>query len=93
MRRYQISDQAWERVRNLLPGKSTNVERTAKDNRLFLTARSGWPVAVYPEEFFLSAMEPGTLSTDASAAGRRKVYGNSNLRPCGNQTWIGLCSI
>lgn len=38
MRRYEISDQAWQRVCDLLPGKSTDVGRTGKDNRQFLNA-------------------------------------------------------
>jgi putative transposase len=56
MRRYQISDQAWQRINDLLPGKSTDVGRTAKDNRQFLNAvlwiaRSGAPWRDLPERF------------------------------------------
>jgi len=56
MRRYEINDQAWERVQELLPGKYTDVGRTAKDNRQFLNAvlwiaRSGAPWRDLPERF------------------------------------------
>lgn len=56
MRRYEISDQAWERVRDLLPGKSADVGRTARDNRQFLNAvlwiaRSGAPWRDLPERY------------------------------------------
>ena len=56
MRRYEISDQAWARVCDLLPGKSTDVGRTAQDNRLFLNAvlwiaRSGAPWRDLPERY------------------------------------------
>src|SRR5688572_20657314 len=56
MRRYEINDQAWARVCELLPGKSTDVGRSAKDNRLFLNAvlwiaRSGAPWRDLPERY------------------------------------------
>ena len=56
MRRYEIDDRAWERVKELLPGQSTHVGRTAKDNRQFLNAvlwiaRSGAPWRDLPERF------------------------------------------
>jgi putative transposase len=56
MRRYEISDHAWHRISDLLPGKSTDVGRTAKDNRQFLNAvlwiaRSGAPWRDLPERF------------------------------------------
>nr|WP_255474075.1 IS5 family transposase [Pontibacter qinzhouensis] len=56
MRRYEISDQAWHRISGLLPGKSTDVGRTARDNRQFLNAvlwiaRSGAPWRDLPERF------------------------------------------
>ncbi|WP_240676060.1 IS5 family transposase [Botryobacter ruber] len=56
MRRYEISDHAWHRISHLLPGKSTDVGRTAKDNRQFINAvlwiaRSGAPWRDLPERF------------------------------------------
>lgn len=56
MRRYEISDYDWQRLGPLLPGKPTDVGRTAGDNRLFLNAviwiaRSGAPWRDLPERF------------------------------------------
>ena len=36
--RHAISDQDWERIKDLLPGKAGDPGVTAKDNRLFLDA-------------------------------------------------------
>ncbi len=38
MRRYEISDENWERIKHLLPGKEGDPGRTAKDNRAFINA-------------------------------------------------------
>ncbi len=56
MRRYEISDSAWQRICDRLPGKSTDVGRTAQDNRQFLNAvlwitRSGAPWRDLPERY------------------------------------------
>lgn len=56
MRRYEITDQQWQRLAHLLPGKAGDVGRTATDNRLFINAilwiaRSGAPWRDLPERF------------------------------------------
>lgn len=56
MRRYEITDQQWERISPLLPGKVGDVGRSAADNRLFINAviwiaRSGAPWRDLPERF------------------------------------------
>ena len=56
MRRYEITDQQWERMEQLLPGKVGDVGRSAADNRLFINAviwiaRSGAPWRDLPERF------------------------------------------
>ena len=56
MRRYEIDEQAWDRVQDLLPGKAGDVGRSAVDNRQFLhavlwIARSGAPWRDLPERF------------------------------------------
>lgn len=56
MHRYAISDERWERIKDLLPGKTTDCGRTAGDNRLFLNAvvwigRNGGPWRDLPERF------------------------------------------
>ena len=56
MRRYEISDYDWHRLASLLPGKSTDVGRTAADNRTFINAvlwiaRSGAPWRDLPTRY------------------------------------------
>lgn len=56
MRRYEITDQQWQRIAHLLPGKKSDVGHTAADNRLFINAilwvaRSGAPWRDLPERF------------------------------------------
>ena len=53
---YEITDQQWQRVAHLLPGKEGDVGHTANDNRLFINAvlwiaRSGAPWRDLPERF------------------------------------------
>ena len=36
MRRYEITDQQWERIGRLLPGRVGHVGRSAVDNRFFI---------------------------------------------------------
>ena len=56
MRRYEISDENWERIAPLLPGKVTDPGRTAGDNRRFINgvlwiARSGAAWRDLPERY------------------------------------------
>ena len=56
MRRYEISDEDWERIAPLLPGKEGDVGRTAENNRQFINgvlwiARSGAPWRDLPERY------------------------------------------
>jgi transposase len=56
MRRHEISDQAWDRIAGLLPGKPGDAGVTAKDNRLFLNAvfwiaKTGAPWRDLPPRF------------------------------------------
>ena len=56
MRRYGLRDDQWERIKDLLPGRSGHVGVTAKDNRLFVEAvlyrnRAGLPWRDLPERF------------------------------------------
>ena len=60
---YEITDQQWQRITHLLPGKVGDVGHTAADNRLFINrtgepavlwvARSGTPWRDLPERFGL----------------------------------------
>ena len=54
--RYSVSDEVWQRIEGLLPGRSDQRGVTAKDNRLFVDgvlwiARSGAPWRDLPERF------------------------------------------
>jgi len=54
--RHAISDESWERIRDLLPGKSGDPGVTAADNRLFVDAvmwiaKTGAPWRDLPERF------------------------------------------
>lgn len=56
MRRHEITDDEWERIKDLLPGQDGDPGVTAKDNRLFINAvlwlaRTGAPWADLPERF------------------------------------------
>ena len=58
MPRMVLSDDQWDRVKDLFPGKATDCGVTAKDNRLFFEAvlwitRTGAPWRDLPEEFGL----------------------------------------
>ena len=56
LRRHAISDDAWDRVKDLLPGRAGTPGRRAADNRLFLDAvlwvgKTGSPWRDLPERF------------------------------------------
>lgn len=56
MERYILRDDQWDRIKDLLPGKATDVGVTAKNNRLFLEAvlwiaRTGAPWRDLPSSF------------------------------------------
>ncbi len=55
-RRYALRDDQWDRIKELLPGRSGHVGVTANDNRLFIEAvlyryRAGIPWRDLPERF------------------------------------------
>ncbi len=56
MRRHEITDDSWNRIKNLLPGKQGDPGVTAKDNRQFVNAvlwiaKTGAPWRDLPERF------------------------------------------
>ena len=56
MRRYGLRDDQWDRIKDLLPGRTTSVGVTARDNRLFIEAvlyryRAGIPWRDLPDRF------------------------------------------
>lgn len=58
MRRFELTDEQWEKVKDIVPGREGDVGVSAKDNRLFLDAvlwiaRTGIPWRDLPERFGL----------------------------------------
>ena len=58
MRRHEIKDEPWDRIKDLLPGQVEDAGVTAKDNRLFVNAvlwigKTGAPWRDLPERFGL----------------------------------------
>ena len=56
MRRHEITDDCWNRIKDLLPGQEGDPGVTAKDNRLFVNAvlwiaKTGAPWRDLPERF------------------------------------------
>jgi putative transposase len=56
MRRYELADEAWERIEPLLPGRPGSPGTTGHDNRTFVNAvlwiaRTGAPWRDLPERF------------------------------------------
>ena len=56
VKRYELSDQQWERIKDLLPGRTDTIGVTAKDNRQFVNGvlwilRSGSPWRDLPERY------------------------------------------
>ena len=55
-KRYELNDQQWARISDILPGKKSDPGRTAKDNRLFVNGvlwilRSGAQGDELPERY------------------------------------------
>lgn len=56
VKRYELTDGQWQKIKDLLPGRSDTVGVTAKDNRQFVNAvlwilRSGSPWRDLPERY------------------------------------------
>ncbi len=79
--RHSISDDDWERIKNLLPGQPGQHGKVAKDNRLFIDAvlwiaRTGAHRATCR-----SGLATGTRSGGDSIAGPVRGSGSASLRP------------
>ena len=81
---YEITDQQWQRIAHLLPGKIGDVGHTPADNRLFINrtgepavlwiARSGAPWRDLPERFGLWNSNYQRFRRWAKADVWRKVF-------------------
>ncbi len=72
--RQVLTDDMWERIRDILPGRQCDPGVTAADNRLFVEAvlwrtRTGSSGAT-----FRNASVSGTVSSNGSGAGWRAVF-------------------
>ena len=88
-RRYEITDEQWQRIEHLLPGKPGDPGRTAEDNRRFINAvlwiaRTGAPWPDLPERF-------GKYNSVSNALtdGQKRASGSRSLNSCKNPTWSG----
>ena len=89
MRRHEITDDRWERIKNLLPGQLGDPGVTAKDNRLFVNAvlwigKTGALGATCPIDLAL-----GTRPGGGSTAGPARGSGSGSLNHCRTPTWSG----
>lgn len=56
MRRHEVGEEQWAKIKDFLPGKVSDPGRTAEDNRLFVNAvlwiaKTGVPWRDLPERF------------------------------------------
>ena len=91
MRRYEITDQQWQRIAHLLPGKVGHVGRSAVDNRLFINAvlwiaRSGAPGGMCPSSLARGTRSTNAFDRSAGAAGPKQACGKLFLTSCRSQT-------
>ena len=71
-KRYELNDQQWARIAEMLPGKKSDPGRTGKDNRLFINGvlwvlRSGAQWDELPRNAF-GTTRCSTASATASSA-------------------------
>ena len=79
MTRYELRDDRWERIKDLVPGKLGDVGATGRDNRRFVEAvlyryRAGIPWRDLPERF-----GDWKIRTGGSAAGPKPAYGSASF--------------
>ena len=91
LRRHAVSDEDWERIKDLLPGKEGDPGVTAADNRLFVDAilwiaKTGIPWRDFPND---SAI--GIRCGSALIAGLAKEFGGESSKNCKTRTWSGCC--
>ena len=81
LRRHEISDEQWEAIRDLVPGKEGDPGATAKDNRLFVNAlrwiaKTGAPWRDLPTRFGNCALSThARLNTTFCPGSSSTLYG------------------
>ena len=76
MRRHEIKDEDWVRIKDMLPGQPGDPGVTAKDNRLFLKRRP------------LDRQDRGTVARAAGTI-RPLGLGLEAVRPMGQERGVG----
>jgi hypothetical protein len=91
LRRHALSDEHWDRIKDLLPGKQGDPGVTAADNRLFVDAVL-WIARPVPRGvIFPSGSATETQCGNDAIAGPAKEFGGGSSRSCKTRTWNG-CS-
>src|SRR6201997_3981684 len=79
-KRYELNDQQWARITDMLPGKKSDPGRTAKDNRLFVNGvlwvlRSGAQWDELPERYGKWKSVHKRFTRSAKNGGLEPVFG------------------
>ena len=78
MKRYEISNCEWERIKDKLPAQRTGKRgRPAKNNRIMLNECCGLQERELNGEKCQNAMDHGRVSMQDSENGRKMVYGKN----------------
>jgi hypothetical protein len=80
VKRYELSEAQWLRIKDLLPGKAGDPGRNGRDNRLFVHGVLGFCVPVRTGMTCPSDTANGRASTPASRVGPKPVCGSASLR-------------
>lgn len=88
LRRHELTDEQWNAIKDLLPGKPGDPGVTAKDNRLFVNAlffvaKTGIPWRDLPD----ASGTGTTTSFNASTAGARKACSPGSSKCSATPTW------
>lgn len=75
-RRHALRDDQWDRIKDALPGKSTDPGQTGADNRLFVEAVIWIAKQVTHGETYRRIMTSGQMSTKDLCVGQKKVFAN-----------------
>ena len=72
MRRHEITDEQWDRIKDSLPGKLGDPGRTAVDNRLFINAVLWIAKVEVPPDGVECSLTPEQLSANLDDKGQKK---------------------
>lgn len=78
--RHDVSDEVWNLLEQLLPGRKGAWGGNARDNKKFIKPCYGYCVPEHRGVTCRLTTGIGTTSADASVAGETKVYGKQYLK-------------